>query len=211
MPRFIVLTAVLLGVLLASTTRADERADAIAREVVKASGGAIWPRVKILRFTFSVTEGSKNVVTARHVWDVKAGTDTVTWNNKTVTVNVWNPADDADSKAAFQRWTNDSYWLLAPLKLMDSGVTRAYVGERDGAEVIALSFQNIGLTPGDRYELHVDPDSHLIRKWVYMPNPDKKIEASWEEYQKIDGLTLSTMHLMGDRSIMFDRIDAELE
>jgi hypothetical protein len=211
--RAIPLTVLLLLFASGTSVFADERADDLARKVVQASGGDVWPRVKILRFTFTVTDANKTVSSARHVWDVKAGTDTVTWEGKTVTVNIWSPPSDEDSKAAFQRWTNDSYWLLAPLKLMDQGVRREYVGEHEGRQVLRISFEKVGLTPGDQYELRIDPETHLIRSWVYMPGPDKRVEATWEEYQKIDGLSLSTLHVLagGQRTITFDRVDAEIE
>ena len=37
-------------------------------------------------------------------------------------VNLAEPASDEDAKAAYARWVNDSYWLLAPLKLKHRGV-----------------------------------------------------------------------------------------
>src|SRR5437879_279123 len=92
---------------------ADEKsAQQLADAVIKASGGDVWPRVKAIDFTFNVAQGEKQLMSAQHNWDVQAQTDTVTWNGKTVTVNLREPDSDADAKAAFQRWTNDSYWLL---------------------------------------------------------------------------------------------------
>lgn len=194
---------------------ADEKADDLARAVMSASGIDQWPKVKVVRFTFNVEADGKPVISAKHEWDVRAGTDAVAWAGKNVTVNVSAPAEDEDSKAAHQRWVNDSYWLLMPLKLMDAGVTRTYQGTQqvDGQtyEVLQLSFEGVGLTPGDRYNLYIDPDAHLVRQWDYMPSPEKKMTATWDNYQTFGGLTLATEHQMGNRRIYFTDVSVESE
>ena len=100
----------------------DAKAQQLAKEVWKASGGENWPKVKELRFTFIVEQDGKQLASAEHHWNVAAGTDRVKWKGKDVTVNLAAPAQDEDGKAAYARWVNDSYWLLAPLKVLDPGV-----------------------------------------------------------------------------------------
>ena len=175
----------------------------LADAVFKASGGENWSNVRSIEFTFNVSEGTTVLASVKHVWDVRAGTDTVTWKGKTVKVNVISPAADTDSKAAYARWVNDSYWLLAPLKLKDSGVTVNYAGTQNGLEVLHVSFANVGLTPGDQYNLYVDPTTHLVRQWDYMPSPDKKLSGSWDEYKEFGGLKLATEHQFAGKRIWF--------
>ena len=85
---------------------------------------------------------------AEHHWDVAAQTDRVKWKDKDVTVNLAEPGQDADAKAAYARWVNDSYWLLCPLKLRDRGlkVTSEGTKKMDGAprEVLRLEFDRVG-------------------------------------------------------------------
>lgn len=205
-------TAVLV-LLLSAVALADERARKLADEVMAASGIEAWEQVKRIRFTFNVEADGKIAMSAKHDWDRVAGTDTVMWNGKTVTVDLANPGDDADAKAAFARWTNDAYWLLAPLKLADGGVKLAHLGTRqhDGREyeILHLSFENVGLTPGDQYELFVNPQTKLIDWWIYMPTPEKRTMFSWEAYQTFEGVTLSTEHRTGNRRIFFTDISIE--
>ena len=68
---------------------------------------------------------------------------------------------------------------------------------------IAATFEQVGLTPGDQYQLYIDPQSKLVRRWDYMPSPDKNTTGTWDEYKPFGPLTLSTEHRMGNRRIFF--------
>ncbi len=175
-------------------------ADQLAQAVWQASGGENWPQVQAIDFTFAVEKDGKTMISAEHHWDVAAQTDHVKWKDKDVTVNLAEPASDEKAKAAFARWTNDSYWLLAPLKLRDHGSSVANEGnkEMDGkaCDVMRLSFGKVGLTPNDQYNLYIDPKTKLISSWDYMPEPGKSMHATWTDYQKSGGLTLATDHQM---------------
>ena len=181
----------------------DPAAVALAEAVVRASGGERWPGVKTVRFTFQVEDlakpGEPPLVSARHEWDVAGNRDTVTWAGKTVRVDLGAPNAEGDAKAAFARWTNDAYWLVAPLKLRDAGVHLATGGRQtvDGREcdVLMVSFDNgLGLTSNDHYTYYLDPQTHLPARWDYQPAPDKKLSADWVGYQQVGGLTLATDH-----------------
>jgi hypothetical protein len=172
----------------------------LADAVWKASGGENWPDVKAIDFTFAVEKGGKTLASAEHHWDLAAQTDRVKWKGKDVTVNLADPGNDEKAKSAYARWVNDSYWLLAPLKLKDRGVNLAEEGKKeiDGAEreVLHLSFGQVGLTPNDQYRFYIDPATKLVTSWDYMPEPGKSIHGTWEDYQKSGGLTLATEHKM---------------
>lgn len=188
---------------------ADEAANKLADAVMKASGGAVWPSVKRIRFSFVVGEPGKTepLLLARHDWDLQTYTDTVSWTDKKATIDLCSPEliTSADDKAALARWTNDSYWLVAPLKLRDKGVTLSYGGKQtvDGREfeILNVSFQNVGVTSADRYTMYIDAKTSLIAKWDYMPGPDKKITSAWEDYRDFNGLKLATKHDFAGKTI----------
>ena len=205
-----------------------DSAGVLADAVVKASGGDNWTRVKTLDFTFNVEQNGKLLMSAKHHWDVAAGRDTVEWGGKkaevdvtgSFAINLSEKVDDADTKLrdqqeAHKRWTNDSYWLLAPLKLRDSGVHLADKGEQqvEGKtyRVIELSFGAVGLTPKDKYNLYIDPETSLVVRWDYMPSPDKKMSGTWENYQDFNGLKLATEHRMDDKRIYFTDVRVTTE
>ena len=186
---------------------ADEKAQQLARELWQASGGGHWPTVTEIRFTFIVEQEGKQLASAEHHWNVAAGTDHVKWKGKEVTVNLRTPAQDDDSKAAYARWVNDSYWLLAPLKVLDPGVKLTYEGPKDcgGAqcETLRLSFEQVGLTPGDQYVLYIDPETKLLRAWDYVAKPESITHGTWEKYETFGHLKIATEHNFGGRIIRF--------
>ncbi|MGI8431009.1 MAG: hypothetical protein ACR2MW_01790 [Chthoniobacterales bacterium] len=191
--------ALVLSFLLPSASGAD--ATSLAQEVAKASGSENWGHVQTIDFAFVVEKEGKQVAKAEHHWDVAAGTDEIKWKGKEVKVDLANPGTSKDEKAAYARWVNDSYWLLAPLKLQDKGVTTEAEGTKEmngkKCEVLKLSFVQVGLTPSDQYRLYVDPQSQLVTYWDYLPKGEKGMSGTWEDYQKSGGLTLATDHKMG--------------
>lgn len=182
----------------------------LAVDLWKASGGDNWSKVKEIDFNFVVEQEGKPLFTAQHRWNVAAGTDSVKWKDKQgkdhdVTANLSKPATEGEEKDAFARWVNDSYWLLAPLKLRDPGVKVEAGGPKElggtQLETINLSFENVGLTPTDRYVFYIDPQTKLPRAWDYVPQAGMGMTATWEKFQNFGGLTLATEHNFGGKTI----------
>jgi hypothetical protein len=188
---------------MAPSTQGDPAAQRLAEEVMKASGSDRWSSVKRIVFTFNVVQDGKTLLSAKHDWDLTKDTDTVQWMDKRVTVDVRHPPGDGEGKDAYQRWTNDTYWLLMPLKLKDGGITLTL----PEPNTLHLSFQSVGLTPGDQYNVHVNAKTHLPEKWDYMPASGTKTTGTWEEYKTSGGLTLSTRHTFGDKLITISDLD----
>ena len=61
-------------------------------------------------------------------------------------------------------------------------------------ETLRLSFEGVGLTPGDQYLLYIDPETKLVRAWDYIPKADTVMHGSWEKYETFGGLKLATEH-----------------
>jgi hypothetical protein len=203
-----------LFALTAATARgADESADKgqqLATDLWKASGGENWAKVKEVHFTFAVEQEGKPLFSRQHVWNVAAGTDEVKWKDKEgkdhqVTANLAAPASDDEGKTAYARWVNDSYWLLAPLKIRDPGVKVEAGGPKDlngvTCETVRLKFDNIGLTPTDQYVFYIDPKTKLPLAWDYIPQSDTGMQATWEKFQSFGGLNLATEHNFNGKTI----------
>ncbi len=96
-------------------------------------------------------------------------------------------------------WINDSYWLLMPFKLKDSGVTLKYVGEdttKTGvlSDVVQLTFNDVGLTPQNKYEIWIDKTDKLVKQWAYYNKADAAEPNSiwpWDNYQPLGDLLIS--------------------
>lgn len=96
-------------------------------------------------------------------------------------------------------WINDSYWLVMPFKLKDSGVTLKYVGEEKNEEgqlqdILELVFKNVGVTPQNKYRVFVNRDSKLITQWAFYPNAEDtepRFVTPWDGYEKFGNIMLS--------------------
>ena len=101
-----------------------------------------------------------------------------------------------------QIWVNDSYWLVMPFKLKDSGVTLTYAG-RDTmpggkeAETLEMRFKDVGYTPDNKYRVYVDPADSLVKAWAYYEKAEMDTPnfiTPWQDYQRHGSIMLS-----GDR------------
>lgn len=96
-------------------------------------------------------------------------------------------------------WINDSYWLVMPYKLKDSGVTLKYLREdttSTGAQsdVLQLTFEEVGVTPENRYEVWVDKESSMVRQWAYYQYDTLKepgFIVPWDDWEKHGNILLS--------------------
>jgi hypothetical protein len=87
-------------------------------------------------------------------------------------------------------WINDSYWLVMPFKLKDSGVTITYKGEDtlpggNAADVLQLQFKDVGNTPQNKYD--------VVKQWAYyreasMDTPN--FVTPWNDYQQYGSILL---------------------
>lgn len=195
---------------LGAAENAAEKGRQLATEIWKASGGENWEKVREIQFTFAVEQEGKALFSAQHVWNVAAGMDEVKWQDKQgkdhqVTADLNVPPSDEEGKTAYSRWVNDSYWLLAPLKLLDRGVQVEAEGLKDrkgvACETLRLKFDKVGLTPTDQYVLYVDPKTKLVVAWDYVPASGAGMQATWEKYETFGGLKLATEHNFNGKTI----------
>jgi hypothetical protein len=194
-------------------------ADELAERVMKASGADAWQHVTRVKYTF-VIQGRGNGKPPQmraHDWDVKNHTDTVNLGPKgTATAKLNGPNESEDAKNAFGAWTNDTYWLMAPLKVMDPGVMRSLKPDEtiDGKtyHLLHLSFDSVGMTPTDQYNLYVDPTDYMVRHWDYIPAGGKPTRFTWEDYQDYKGVKFATKHALGGKPVLtFTNIEVTTE
>ena len=189
----------------------ETRADTVAMRIYEAAGGpAAMTALPYLRFDFGVERDGNHQVAARHLWNRQTGDYRVEWtggadstfvalfNVNTQEGDVYLNGDSlaagenaARLEEAYRRYINDSYWLLAPVKLFDPGVTRTYAADSSNAdqEVIELTFGDVGLTPGDRYWIYADPETGAMTGWAFVlqGNPDAEPRAfQWTDVQTLE-------------------------
>lgn len=227
----------------------ETRADSVAMQLYEAHGGpSAWPAAPYLRFDFGIQQGDQARVVAKHLWNRKTGDYRLEWgpspdsqyvamfnvsafgeaaseaapNAGEVYLNgtaVDSSAHAARMRQAQQRFVNDAYWLLAPLKVFDPGVNRAYVADSSDAqhEVIQLSFGEVGMTPGDRYWLYVNAETGQLDRWAFnlqsMPDDAPARAFDWTDYQSFETpggtvrLAASKPAVGGGAAIVFPTLD----
>lgn len=179
----------------------------LARRVAEAAGDPYAEQY--LAFTFVVISDGQEKVRRSHRWCPQAGRVQVRTDDTTTTVSaVDGSALDAATgeQAAAEAWgafINDGYWLLAASKVLDPGVKRSTDGNR-----LSLSFDGVGLTPGDRYTLTVQEQTGLVTRWDFVLESGREGHFSWEDYQQHGGLMLSTRRVsdQGSFEIRFEGI-----
>lgn len=218
----------------------DERAVEIAEKTVEAMGGSeAWAGTRFIRFNFF---GFRT-----HHWDRHTGRHRLEGQTREGQVYVvlhninsregkaWLDGkllEGEDAKTWLERaygaWINDTYWLVMPYKLLDPGVHLAYDGEEtlDGQvyDKLKLTFDSVGLTPGDTYWAYINRDTGLMDRWAYFlqdweegREPTQWQWLDWATYGKIK---LSTKRLnaaddreapLGDLAVFDDLPDSAFE
>ena len=197
-----------------NTAESDAKAIAIADATMAAMGGRkAWDNTRHLTWRFF---GNR-----LHVWDKYTGDHR--YENKDVTVlsnlntgvgRAWQAGvevTDADAVAklisqAKGAWINDSYWLVMPYKLKDSGVTLKYVGVQNDAtgapcDVLQLTFQAVGRTPDNKYHVFVNQQTSLVSEWTYWKDynvDESRSLGPWTNWQRHGKILLADGH--GDKA-----------
>jgi hypothetical protein len=190
----------------------DERAMQLADQVMQAMGGrTAWDTTRYFQWNFL---GFRTLLWDKQTGDVRIE---VPGDSAIYAVNVrentgkvrlkGQEITQPDSLAKYVQqgkeiWINDSYWLFMPFKLKDSGVTLTYQGEDtlmggEPAEVLELRFEEVGVTPQNKYRVFVDPEDHLVKQWAYYPEAamdTPRFVLPWDGYQ-----TYGSLKLGGDR------------
>ncbi len=188
---------------------ADPKAAALADSVMVAMGGqAAWNQTRLLTWNFfgvrrlwwDKATGDVRVVSLRDdfeaVFNLNAPGGSVRANGQLVTQPDTLAAQLERARAS---WINDSYWLVMPFKLRDEGVRLAYLGPDttqagQAADVLALRFDSVGLTPQNRYHVWVGRDDRLVRQWAYYADSSQaepNFVMPWDDYQTYGDLLLS--------------------
>ncbi len=187
----------------------DKRAIQVADEVMAAQGGRkAWDNTRHIAWTFL---GFRRLHWDKWTGDVRV--DNLK-NDQSVVLNIntdkgrvfrnGKEETQPDSvarfvKAAKSAWINDSYWLLMPFKLKDSGVTLKDLGDAkteagQPADLLQMTFKNVGDTPNNRYQVWVDKTTHLVSQWAYYPKfTDEKpgFILPWTDYQTYGAIKLA--------------------
>lgn len=177
------------------------KAEALTDKIQDAINQKAWDSTAAVAFTF---RGNHH-----YLWDKKRNLIQVQWSNKKVIYNnqtlegvafenekKLTKADKIDAiKTANNYFNNDSFWLIAPFKLRDSGTTRSIVMQ-ENEEALMVTYASGGSTPGDSYVWLVD-ENYIPKAWRMWVSiiPVCGIETSWEDWKTFpNNLKIATSH-----------------
>lgn len=188
----------------------------LARQVMIAHGGEnVWSDLNWnLAFDFVIAREGKEIGRYSHEWIRASNYYTVSGVNRegkswrVIFTNIWEKKGTAtiDGRSAhdtllprmiemgYGRFINDTYWLLMPFKLLDSGVHQRResdtIIEGNTYNVLSLSFGKVGLTPGDRYWIYIEPATKLVARWRYVLESGREGEYIWDQYSDFGAIKL---------------------
>ncbi|PQV51790.1 hypothetical protein CLV33_101723 [Jejuia pallidilutea] len=193
---------------LSSNAQSSKKATAIANKVVKAMGGMEhYNNTHFIKWDFA----KRTLFWDKWTGDVRIESPE---NNLVILVNINTlkgkvfknnllVQDETKQNELLVKgknwWINDSYWLVMPWKLQDPGVTLSHVktetlNNGHTADVLQLTFNDVGVTPENKYYIYVDQTDNLIKQWEFFPNfndAEPKFILPWDNYQNTGNILLS--------------------
>lgn len=160
-----------------------------------------WKGVEEIRFTFNVDRGENHF---ERSWRWKPAEGEVTRISGTDTVTYARAAVDSALTEVDAAFINDKYWLLAPYQWVWDRNSLTHSFEEDvpapisgtPSDKLTIVYGNEGgYTPGDAYDFYFEADS-LVSEWVFRKGnqADPSLITTWEGYEDVGGLQLSTRH-----------------
>ena len=189
-----------------------QRADLLAHKMLKAIGHDAYKNTNVLEWTFREKNNYK--------WFKQQNIVEVSWDNIKV---ILNTKDTSKSEVfinnkkeknlelitkAKDNFNNDSFWLIAPHKVFDNGVTRSIVNY-EGKDALLVTYNSGGSTPGDSYlwildEKGMPTDYKMWTKII----PIGGTAASWNNWKETEtGLKLPTEHSLSLIGLISLKID----
>ena len=214
---FVLLAMLAMASPLSAAPAPEGRAGQIAQAMMNAMGGHnAWNQTHFVRYDFTVKKNGKTMTSRSHLWDKWGGRyrvefspsaghhEVVLFNTNTKQGTAWldgkklsGAANEKALKDAYGMFINDMYWLSMPWKWLDPGVHLRYMGKKPYQgkqyDVVELTFGHVGLTPGDRYDAYVSPDSHLMTHWQFRLQSGNTGAWDWQ-YGDYNGVKLAKTH-----------------
>jgi hypothetical protein len=183
----------------------NAKADALAQKMLTTLKYDAYKNTRYIAWTFPGNH--------QYVWDKDQYKVDVSWSDVKVNLNLKQPdtstvnVDGVDItsaeksiyiKKALAYFNNDSFWVVAPYKVFDEGVTRSIAKNAAGEEGLLVTYNSGGTTPGDSYLWHLDDNGRPkgYQMWVDII-PIGGLYASWDDWQTMEsGIPLSGLHTL---------------
>ena len=176
-------------------------ADVLAQQILHALNKKAYDATKIIEWSFKGNHHYK--------WYKQEHKVEVTWHEHKVILFTKTPEkstaylngiqtnDEKLITKAISYFNNDSFWLVAPYKILDAGTERSIV-KYQGKDALLVTYTSGGSTPGDSY-LWLLNDNYIpiaYKMWVGII-PVGGLEATWSNWITTEaGCLLPTTHTL---------------
>ncbi|WP_341221401.1 hypothetical protein [Polaribacter atrinae] len=191
-----------------------KEADALATKMLNALNIDAYKNTEVLKWSF------RGEHTYR--WYKQENIVHISWANYKVTLHtnapnkseVYVDGNITDKpeliKQAQDFFNNDSFWLIAPYKVFDSGTERRIV-KHEGKDALLITYTSGGSTPGDSY-LWILDDNYLptsFKMWTSII-PIGGVAATWSDLKNTEsGIKLPKEHTLSLFGIKIDMGDVK--
>ena len=180
-----------------------EQADALAQKMLDALDFEAYENTNYLEWTFKNRHHYK--------WQKNESHCTIFWEDFKVFLNFKNDSlnkafvhnfkvDGEQAEELFSKATNyfnnDSFWLVAPYKVFDSGTERRLVTLENGDKALLITYTSGGSTPGESYLWILDANGkpNSFKMWTSIL-PIQGLEATWNNWVVTEsGAQLPSFH-----------------
>ncbi|MDN3666857.1 hypothetical protein ACFFU1_08545 [Algibacter miyuki] len=197
------------------TGQQGEAADALAKNMLQALDYEAYKSTNYIEWTFKKRH--------HYQWDKLNNKCTVFWKDNKVILDLNNhnlskafvhgfsvDKDISEELKATARsyFNNDSFWLVAPYKVFDTGTERRLVALPNNQSGLLITYKSGGSTPGDSYLWLLDENNKpkAFKMWTSIL-PIDGLEASWSDWKTTEtGALLPSFHKLMVLGIEIDHL-----
>lgn len=165
-----------------------QEAEQLADEMLKALNKPGFDTIAMIKFTYP---GGHS-----YEWNRDENKVRVQWEGNDVFLDLNKSTEEFSSLEylGYEYFINDSFWLIAPFKVRDSGVVRSAVKIKEGRGLL-VTYTTGGVTPGDSY-LWILDDRGFPKSWkLWTSNvPLGGLKFKWGGWVEKEGVWFSTFH-----------------
>ncbi len=163
-------------------------AEELADEMLRTLNKSAFDTLSLIKFTYP---GGHS-----YEWNRAENSVRVMWDDNDVYLDLETRKDEFSSLEyeAYEYFINDSFWLIAPFKVRDTGVVRSTV-DVEGGRGLLVTYTMGGETPGDSYLWIIDEEGFPKAWKLWTSNvPIGGLKVKWGGWVEKQGVWFSTFH-----------------